>query len=361
MAWHRSRDVQMTANVQQTSRNMINGRIQKLLDAARKEQNDPLKTARVLNADPLANLELVRQTPSQDSQNWQSETHSYWRRQAIQMGQVIRQRLPEVYPAPAVTWPLASAIRREGHTRISENLYRKHVNADPSDQAGQRASAELWVTQPVDEMPKNLGYCTWATVRPHLDGVLGDECWVEAREILLSPGAAPSQRSNTDPVIENKAAYPSVMLSHDDQFLYIAATLPRQQKSRVRAQPVVQFEGRTHDADLSGFDRLKISLDTDRDYSTAYEIEIDERGHVRESCWEDSTWNPEMWVHVDSEPTRWRIEMAIPFSELGPTAPKRQSAWAVSIVRTIPAKGWQAWPKSAVDGHVESKGLVQFR
>ena len=361
MAWHRSRDVQMTANVQQTSRYMINGRIQKLLDAARKEQNDPLKTARVLNADPLANLELVRQTPSQDSQNWRSETHSYWRRQAIQMGQVIRQRLPEVYPAPTVTWPLASAIRREGHARVSENLYRKHVNADPSDQAGQRASAELWVTQPVDEMPKDLGYCTWATVRPHLDGVLGDECWVEARELLLSPGDAPSQRSNTDPIIENKAAYPSVMLSHDDQFLYIAATLPRQQKSRVRAQPVVQFEGRTHDADLSGFDRLKISLDTDRDYSTAYEIEIDERGHVRESCWEDSTWNPEMWVHVDSEPTRWRIEMAIPFSELGPTAPKRQSTWAVSIVRTIPAKGWQAWPKSAVDGHAESKGLVQFR
>lgn len=385
MAWHRSRDLQMTANVQKTSRYMINGRIQRLLDAARKEQSDPLKTARVLNADPLSDLELVRQTPSQDSQNWQSETHSYWRRQAIQMGQVIRQRLPEVYQAPAVTWPLASAIRREGHARISENLYRKHVSADPADQVGLRASAELWVTQPVDEMPKNLGYCTWATVRPHLDGVLGDECWAEAREILLSPGDASSQQSNSDPIIENKAAYPSVMMSRDDQFLYIAATLPRsanqrnnsplhpgRERVRVRgaqhsspdnagAQPVVQFEGRTHDADLSGFDRLKISLDTDRDYSTAYEIEIDERGQVRESCWEDSTWNPEMWVHVDSEPTRWRIEMAIPFSELGPTVPKRESAWAVSIVRTIPAKGWQAWPKSAVDGHPESKGLVQFR
>ena len=382
MAWHRSRDVQMTANVKQTSRYMINGRIQRLLDAARKEQTDPLKTARALNADPLSDLELVRQTPSQDSLNWQSQTHSYWRRQAIQMGQVIRQRLPEVYPAPAVTWPLASAIRREGHARISENLYRKHVSVDPSDQAGQLAAAELWVTQPVDEMPSQLGYCTWATVRPHLDGVLGDECWAEAREILLSPGKSPSQQSNAAPIIENKASYPSVMLSHDDQFLYIAATLPRSINQRnkfplplVRARgaqdqltspeaytpPAVQFEGRTHDADLSGFDRLKISLDTDRDYSTAYEIEIDERGLVRESCWEDSTWNPEMWLHVDSEPARWRIELAIPFNVLGPNAPKRQSAWAVSIVRSIPAMGWQAWPRSAVDGHTESKGLVLFR
>ena len=68
-----------------------------------------------------------------------------------------------------------------------------------------------------------------------------------------------------------------------------------------------------------------------------------------------------MWVHVDSEPTRWRIEMAIPFSELGPQSPKRQSAWAISLTRTIPATEWQAWPPSAVDKHPESKGLVQFR
>ena len=364
MAWHRSRDVQMTAHVQQTSRFLINGRIQRLLDAAQKEQSDPLKTARASTADPLADLELVQPTPSQDAQNWQAETHSYWRRQAIQMGQVIRQRLPEVYPAPAVTWPLASAIRREGHARVSENLYRKHVSADPNDEVGLRASAELWVTQPVDEMPPHLGYCTWATVRPHLDGVLGDECWLEAREILLARGDSSSEQSVSDPIIENRAAYPSVMLSHDDQFLYIAATLPRHpasQQSRRNSPPAIQFEGRTHDADLAGFDRLKISLDTDRDYSTAYEIEIDERGLVRESCWEDSTWNPQMWVHVDSEPTRWRIEMAIPFTELGPVAPQRETAWAVSVTRTIPGIEWQAWPPSAVDNHQESKGLVQFR
>lgn len=383
MAWHRSRDVQMTASVQQTSRYLINGRIQRLLDAARKEQSDPLKTASVVNADPLADLELVQSTPSQGADDWQAETHAYWRRQAIQMGQVIRQRLPEVYPAPAVTWPLASILRREGHARISENLYRRHVSADLDDPVGLRASAELWVTQPVDEMPPHLGYCTWATLRPHLDGVLGDECWVEAREILLAPDDTSSQQSAPDSLIENRASYPSVMLSHDDQFLYLAATLPRSRNrfplssggetGRVRGEdsqfttsasdvnPTVQFEGRTHDADLTGFDRLKISLDTDRDYSTAFEIEIDERGQVRESCWEDTTWNPEMWVHVDSEPARWRIEMAIPFSELGPAAPTRQAAWAVSVTRTIPGVGWQAWPSSASGDQPESKGLVQFR
>lgn len=365
MAWHRSRGVQMTANIQQTSRYLINGRIQRLLDAARKEQRDPLKTARALSSDPLADLELVQQTPSQDAQNWQVEAHSYWRRQAIQMGQVIRQRLPEVYPAPAVTWPLASVIRREGHDRIAETLYRRHVSADPNDQVGQRASAELWVTQPVDELPTQLGFCTWATVRPHLDGVLGDECWLEAREILLTPVDDSSQSQSPDPVIENQASYPAVMLSHDDQFLYVAATLPRhpeQQNVRKSSSPVVNFEGRTHDAALEGFDRLKISLDTDRDYSTAYEIEIDERGQVRESCWEDSTWNPEMWVHVDGEPTRWRIEMAIPFSELGPQAPRRQEAWAVSLTRTVPGVEWQTWSSSSEIGERrQSFGLVQFR
>ncbi|MDA1166570.1 MAG: hypothetical protein O3B13_26030, partial [Planctomycetota bacterium] len=382
MAWHRSRSVEMTAQVQQTSRNLVTGRIQKLLDAARKEQDDPLKTARELASDPLADLETVQQTPSQNSQNWQAATHSYWRQQAIQMGQVIRQRLPEVYPAPAVTWPLASVLRREGHARISESLYRKLVCADPSDPIGQLASGELWVTEPVDEMPRNFSYCTWTTVRPNLDGVLGDECWLESREILLVPEDGQTRLSTSDPLIEDRSAYPSVMLSHDDQFLYVAATLPRAiaelkqtrpvgrgslqgvtiDRASTESPPPVQFEGRTHDENLSGFDRLKISLDTDRDYSTAYEIEIDERGRVRESCWEDSTWNPKMWVHVDSEPTRWRIEMAIPFSELSSEHPQRHSAWAVSIVRTIPGSEWQVWPNSGADqARHESHGLMQFR
>jgi photosystem II stability/assembly factor-like uncharacterized protein len=386
MAWHRSRGVHLTAQVQQTSRYLVNGRMQRLLNAAQKAQSDPLKTSRALSADPLADLELVRQTPSQDSQNWQAEAHAYWRNQAIQMGRVIRQRLPEVYPAPAVTWPLASVVRRQGHDRIAEMLYRKHVSADPNDRVGQRAAGELWVTQPVDELPAQLGYCTWATVRPHLDGVLGDECWLEAREILLTPvdGSSPQTRSQSDPIIENRAAYPSVMLSHDDQFLYLAATLPRKtsplalenERARVRGSqnqpssssaassehPTVQFEGRSHDANLAGFDRLKISLDTDRDYSTAYEIEIDERGQVRESCWEDSTWNPEMWVHVDSEPTRWHIELAIPFSELGPVAPKRHNAWAVSVTRTVPGVEWQTWGRPwGAAGNSPTFGLVQFR
>ena len=94
------------------------------------------------------------------------------------------------------------------------------------------------------------------------------------------------------------------MLSHDDQFLYIAATLPRSTTrpqfspdktprlpggARVRGdqnsfagrsannQPVVQFEGRTHDADLSGFDRLKICLDTDNSDSSEDSLNSEEQ------------------------------------------------------------------------------------
>jgi hypothetical protein len=69
-----------------------------------------------------------------------------------------------------------------------------------------------------------------------------------------------------------------------------------------------------------------------------------------------------MWVHVDSEPTRWRIEMAIPFSELGPQAPRRQDAWAVSVTRTVPGVEWQAWPSlSRSQGPDAEAGLIQFR
>lgn len=367
MAWHRSRSVSIGAAVQKTSRKRTLDRIQNLLEAARQDLDDPLKTARNLNGDPLAELELESLPPAQNAADWRAATTAYWRRQAIEMGKLIRRRLPEVYPAPEVAWPLASVLRRSGHARISESIYRQHTSLDSEDPLGRIANGEIWLAQPVDEMPSHVSACTWATIRPTLDGVLGDECWLEAREIRLT------SQGNTESGQEDRSStglrdsYPSVMLAHDEKFLYLAASLPRtkveggESSSRNHSPPPVQFEGRTHDADLTGFDRLKIQLDTDRDYATAYEIEIDERGQVRESCWEDSTWNPQMWVYVDSADDRWRIELAIPFSELEPAAPRRHSAWGVSISRTIPHTERQRWPATPETAVNVSSGILQFR
>jgi hypothetical protein len=124
----------------------------------------------------------------------------------------------------------------------------------------------------------------------------------------------------------------------DHEYLYLAARLER----ATTTIPKLATE-RTFDADHTGFDRLTIFLDTDRDYQVGYEITIDERGEVSESCGGDPSWNPRLFVAIDSDRTAWRFELAIHWSELVRERPPAGSRWGLRLVRTIPAVGWQGW------------------
>lgn len=351
MAWQRSRNVRITAQKETTNRRLITGRMEQLLKVSHRPLDDPLKVARQLSVNPLDELLTTQLTPSQNSNSWQTATITFWQQQALQMARVISRKIPGAWQTQEVLWPVASVLRREGHGQVADSIYRKHVTTDLNDPVSRLASGELFMTQPVDEAPTHIGFCTWATIRPHLDGVLGDECWRDAREFRLTTG-----RDDEDPLT---TSYPFVMTAWDDQFLYFAASFPREPGAPSDSP---QYDGRTHDADLSGFDRVTFRIDTDRDYATSYEITIDQRGHVAESCWEDTTWNPKMAVAVDGDESRWRLEMAIPFGELASRAPARKSSWALSIGRTIPNTGRQSWihPHAGKSTPV-SFGLIRFQ
>jgi hypothetical protein len=148
------------------------------------------------------------------------------------------------------------------------------------------------------------------------------------------------------------------MLSQDREFLYIAASVPRAEHARAEG---VQLGGREHDADLSPFDRLSLAIDVDRDYATWYTLEVDQRGWTSEKCWDDKGWDPKWYVAADADDKNWRIEAAIPLSELVPEPPAPGTTWAVGIVRTIPAVGVQGWPEAnGSKPRPESFGLVRF-
>jgi hypothetical protein len=83
------------------------------------------------------------------------------------------------------------------------------------------------------------------------------------------------------------------MFCYDREFLYLAASIPR---AEYVSADGVETGGRQHDADLSGHDRLAISLDVDRDYATWYTLEVDQRGWTRDQCWDDQGWNPKWYV-----------------------------------------------------------------
>ena len=92
------------------------------------------------------------------------------------------------------------------------------------------------------------------------------------------------------------------------------------------------------------------------------EVALDQRGHVAESLWGDPAWNPQMSVAVDASDSRWRLEAAIPMSDLVKTPPKQKSVWAVSMTRTMPQVGWQSWVTPVTGRPSPTQfGLVRFR
>ena len=102
-------------------------------------------------------------------------------------------------------------------------------------------------------------------------------------------------------------------------------------------------------------------LDLDRDYSTFFNLQVDQRGCVCEDCWGDIHWDPKWYVAIRSEEDCWRIEAAIPLAELTGEPIAKGSAWACNIVRTLPGRGVQALSTPAgVEPRPEGMTLMMF-
>jgi hypothetical protein len=209
--------------------------------------------------------------------------------------------------------------------------------------------AELWLARKDGPCPKPLLSCRATDTRPVLDGQFDDACWQKAVPVRLQNALG-----------ETSEDYPTaVRLSHDNEFLYLAVQCKHPANGYVAP---VKTRGR--DADLRAFDRVSIYLDLDRDYSTAYHFQIDQRGCVSEECWLDRSWDPRWFVAVKSSSEGWTAEAAIPLAALSGDRVMPGKAWACNVVRVLPGRGVQAFslpaevPEEAL--RLEGMGLVLF-
>jgi hypothetical protein len=177
------------------------------------------------------------------------------------------------------------------------------------------------------------------TERPFLDGRLTDSIWENAQEIFLRSAGGRrglrEQEAATGSGInsEDDSVRSFGMLAWDEEFLYIAARL---EKTPSQNNPVELAAARSHDAKHGDKDRFEIELDTDRDYVTSFQLTVDESGQTSDRCWMLTRWNPQWYVAVDSDENAWRIEAAIPFSELASRAAKPGDLWTVRMRRVLP-------------------------
>ena len=269
-----------------------------------------------------------------------------WQRRARRVAALLREYHPQLHATSAMQFSLAAQLRQAGSAGHANAIYSRFAGS--GDGRRELADSEIRAAGSGGRVPRALLVCERAAVPPRLDGVLSDECWQRAREARLHSAGESNVRE----------PYAFVLTAHDSDYLYLAGSIPR---DRNIAYASTKHAGREYDESLDAFDRLTVVLDVDRDYATWYSLSVDQRGCTSDSCWRDSSWNPKWHVASLLEPEHWRVEVAIPFTELVPIPPGPRALWAIGIARTIPAVEVQSWaPPVASQPNSDSFGLLKF-
>ena len=207
-------------------------------------------------------------------------------RRAKLLGEYLEKGRPSLYAEPSIRFPLVVADRGLGFSNPAVRYFLTLGQLPESDPWRRCALTEQWFNKPEGTPPpKTLGSCRRATERPHLDGKLDEPLWQKAERLRL-------RTAGSDQESDSAASTGEVRFACDDEFLYLAIRCPK-----AKGVDYAADDGpRPRDADLSQHDRVTVRLDVDRDYTTAFEFTIDNRGWTRDACWGDATWDPTWYV-----------------------------------------------------------------
>jgi hypothetical protein len=241
---------------------------------------------------------------------------------------------------------LQAARRQLGDFEKARHWYTQFVAEHADGPRRDAAAAELWLVNRTGSPPKPLAVCPRTPLRPFLDGEFNEMCWQAQKPLTLKSAVGDTLKD-----------YPTeVKLAYDRDFLYVA--LRCRHPANYHVPPV---KVRPKDADLRPYDHVSLLFDLDRDYSTYFRLEVDQRGCVCDDCWGDRTWNPRWFVAIKSESDNWQIEAAIPLIELTSDGLTPGRTWACNVVRILPGRGVQSWSQPAeVQPRPEGMGLLMF-
>jgi len=270
-----------------------------------------------------------------------------WYTSSLELGNRLAAFGPLFASDPPTQFCLQAARRQLGQFKEAQEYYAWFKTAHADGPWREVAASELWLMERQGQPPRPVAACRRATTRPHLDGNLDDECWKGAQPLTFRNSAEETLKENPT----------QAWFAYDREFLYLALRC-----KHPTGRQVAPVKARPRDADLRAFDRVSILLDLDRDYSTCFQLQVDQRGCVCEDCWGDKSWDPKWFVAVRSEADCWQIEAAIPLRELTSDPVASGTVWACNVVRVLPGRGVQAWSlPAAVEPRPEGMGLLFFQ
>jgi len=312
-----------------------------------KAGSNPVKPARGLGTDPKpgpGGSEQVHDERLVVLSNQRETRH--WYRGSLEIGKRLASYGPLFSSDPSMQFCLQAARRNLGDIAGPQEWYTKFKAQTRSGPWHDAAAAELWLNRRIGPPPRPVTISRRTETKPFLDGKLDEACWQGQRAMVLRNASG----------AELKEYETQAWFAHDDEYLYLALRC-----KHPAGQYVAPVKVRPRDADLRGYDRVSILLDLDRDYSTYFHLQIDQRGCVREDCWGDVSWNPKWFVAVHSDQAGWQIEAAVPLVQLTGDRLRAGTAWACNVVRILPGRGLQAWSLPAdVEPRPEGMGLLLF-
>lgn len=265
-------------------------------------------------------------------------------RQAEALVEAIQTQQPDLYFDGRLRFPLAAYQARHGELKQARRFWLSQLSGQTPPSLRSLAASELALIEKNRVNPRREWTCVRVKQAPHLDGQFDDAMWNETKPQTLS--ATLTERGTT-----------SVRLAYDPEFLYVAAEC----QFHPEATYTVTDEPRQRDQPLSE-DRLELFFDVDRDTVTYWRMVIDHRGWAAESLNQDASWNPKWYIARQADETSWRVEAAIPLTELSVDPVMPSTAWAIGLQRIIPGKEWETWVQPGpVEERPEEFGLLLFQ
>lgn len=165
---------------------------------------------------------------------------------------------------------------------------------------------------------------------PKLDGEIGGDVWKSAATINFGGAAAGTGPQTT------------VLLLHDEKNLYVAARCP---DSIMTLPPKVERDNES----VLAAPNFTVVLGP-KGSSKRFQFAVDPGASQWDGVWNGSSpeanksWNGQ-WSAASSWSynARWQVMLAIPFSDLGVSAPAKGEAWAAGFFRRSIAEGDAGW------------------
>lgn len=146
--------------------------------------------------------------------------------------------------------------------------------------------------------------------RPRLDGVLNDACWQSA----LAPAGHPQR----------------LRIAYDDEYVYVAIECPadRIQPDLLADEPATSLR----DQNLRQVDRMRLSIDIDRDLATAMHLQVSDAGRTHDCIDSNSSWHPTWYVATQRAGDQVVFELAILRRDLVELPIHEGESWFVSAL-----------------------------